>query len=189
MSRPGWMIDELAYAGEEHLDVDYVAGYDRKSQTDHSGDLEMLFARGLGPESIVVDLGAGITEHDRIDGLEMGGIRRELEIDGLAFFELDRASDLILQLGPAGITEVIYSLREVLADWTSQRNEAILVNDTRLAMLWDDCPRSAAVELARSEDYDHVVVNETGQVDRTAATIDAILEAERSAHPRRRVRL
>jgi GGDEF domain-containing protein len=68
----------------------------------------------------------------------------------LAFFELDRASDLILQLGPAGITEVIYSLREVLADWTSQRNEAILVNDSRLAMLWDDCPRSAAVELARN---------------------------------------
>jgi guanylate kinase len=49
--------------------------------------------------------------------------------------------------------------------------------------------RNAAVELARSEDYDHVVVNETGEVDRTAAAIDAILEAERIRHPRRRVRL
>ena len=49
--------------------------------------------------------------------------------------------------------------------------------------------RNAAIELARSEDYDHVVVNETGQVDRTAAAIDAILEAERARHPRRRIRL
>ena len=49
--------------------------------------------------------------------------------------------------------------------------------------------RNATVELARSEDYDHVVVNETGEVDRTAAAIDAILEAERARHPRRRVRL
>lgn len=49
--------------------------------------------------------------------------------------------------------------------------------------------RNAAVELARSQDYDHVVVNETGEVDRTAAAIDAILDAERARHPRRRVRL
>lgn len=59
MSKPGWMIDELANAGEEHLDLDFVAGYDRKQQADHSGDLEILFARGLGPGSVVVDLGAG----------------------------------------------------------------------------------------------------------------------------------
>jgi guanylate kinase len=49
--------------------------------------------------------------------------------------------------------------------------------------------RNAAVELARSEDYDHVVVNETGEVDRTAAAIDAILDEERARHPMRRVRL
>jgi guanylate kinase len=49
--------------------------------------------------------------------------------------------------------------------------------------------RNAAVELARSDDYDHVVVNETGEVDRTAAAIDAILDQERARHPGRRVRL
>ena len=59
MSKPNWMIDELAHVGDEHLDVDYVAGYDRKSQTDHSGDLEMLRERGLNAGSVVVDLGAG----------------------------------------------------------------------------------------------------------------------------------
>jgi guanylate kinase len=49
--------------------------------------------------------------------------------------------------------------------------------------------RNAAIELARQEDYDQVVVNETGQVDRTAERIDAIVAAERAGHPRRRIRL
>jgi guanylate kinase len=49
--------------------------------------------------------------------------------------------------------------------------------------------RNAAIELARQEDYDQVVVNETGQVDRTAERIDAIVVAERARHPRRRIRL
>jgi len=59
MNRPAWMIDELAHAGEEHLDPEYVAAYDAKSQTDHSQDLNILHDLGLGSESTVVDLGAG----------------------------------------------------------------------------------------------------------------------------------
>ena len=47
--------------------------------------------------------------------------------------------------------------------------------------------RNAAIELARQEDYDQVVVNETGQVARTAATIDRIIAAERASHPDRRL--
>jgi guanylate kinase len=47
--------------------------------------------------------------------------------------------------------------------------------------------RNAAVELARQGDYDHVVVNETGQVERTAERIDEILAAEKARHPDRRV--
>ena len=49
--------------------------------------------------------------------------------------------------------------------------------------------RDAAVELARQDDYDHVVVNETGQVERTADRIEAIIAAERAAHAGRRVRV
>lgn len=49
--------------------------------------------------------------------------------------------------------------------------------------------RNAALELARQDDYDHVVTNETGQVGQTAATIDAILAEEHRRHPRRRVRV
>ena len=49
--------------------------------------------------------------------------------------------------------------------------------------------RDAAVELARQDDYDHVVVNETGLVGRTADRIDAIIAEERAAHAGRRVRV
>ncbi len=49
--------------------------------------------------------------------------------------------------------------------------------------------RNAAIELARQDDYDHVVVNETGQVERTAETIDRIIEETHQLHPSRRVRV
>jgi guanylate kinase len=49
--------------------------------------------------------------------------------------------------------------------------------------------RNAALELARQGDYDHVVVNETGQVGRTAAEIDEHISEEHRRHPDRRVRV
>jgi SAM-dependent methyltransferase len=59
-----WMIDELAYAGPEHLDPAYVAGYDRKAgyergMPDVEEDLAALAAQGLDHTATVVDLGAG----------------------------------------------------------------------------------------------------------------------------------
>ena len=47
--------------------------------------------------------------------------------------------------------------------------------------------RDAAQELARQGDYDHVVVNETGQIDGTAERIDAIIDAEHGRFPDRRI--
>ncbi len=49
--------------------------------------------------------------------------------------------------------------------------------------------RNAALELARQDDYDHVVVNDDGQVDRTAERIDEIIAAEAARYPDRRVRV
>lgn len=49
--------------------------------------------------------------------------------------------------------------------------------------------RNAALELARQEDYDHVVLNETGEVERTAAHVDEIIRADKAAHPDRRTRV
>jgi guanylate kinase len=49
--------------------------------------------------------------------------------------------------------------------------------------------RNAALELARQGDYDHVVTNETGQVEQTARAIDAIIAEEHRRHAQRRVRV
>ncbi len=49
--------------------------------------------------------------------------------------------------------------------------------------------RDAAIELARQNDYDHVVPNETGQVELTAERIDAFIADEHRRHPDRRVRV
>ena len=59
MTRP-WMIDELAYAGFEHLDPAFVAGFDRKQgYPDPAEDLASLREHGIDRGSTVVDLGAG----------------------------------------------------------------------------------------------------------------------------------
>jgi len=59
VTRP-WILDELAHAGPEHLDPDFVAGYDRKQgYPDPAPDLAALDASGLSPASTIVDLGAG----------------------------------------------------------------------------------------------------------------------------------
>jgi len=49
--------------------------------------------------------------------------------------------------------------------------------------------RNAAIELARQDDYDYVVRNETDEVKRTAERIDEIIAEEHRRHPERIVRL
>jgi ubiquinone/menaquinone biosynthesis C-methylase UbiE len=57
---PGTLgFDESGHAGPEHLDADYVAGYDRKAATDPSEDVQAMRDAGIGEHSVVVDLGAG----------------------------------------------------------------------------------------------------------------------------------
>lgn len=56
---PTWFPDELAHAGPEHLDPDYVEAYDAKAGTDPAEDVALLRALGLSTASTVVDMGAG----------------------------------------------------------------------------------------------------------------------------------
>ena len=51
--------DELARSGDEHLDPEYVLGYDRKAGTDLTGEVALLRDLGLNETHILVDLGAG----------------------------------------------------------------------------------------------------------------------------------
>ena len=56
---PGWMLDEVANAGRENLDVAHVERYDRKMDARASEEVELLRAYGLDESSVVVDLGCG----------------------------------------------------------------------------------------------------------------------------------
>jgi SAM-dependent methyltransferase len=62
MERPSWFLDEVAYAGDEHLDAQYVQGYDRKAGFDPEPDLAIMRSLGLGQTSTLVDFGAGTGE-------------------------------------------------------------------------------------------------------------------------------
>ena len=59
MERPRWLPDELARAGEEHLDPAYVATYDRKARFDPTEEVDLLRSLGLDAEKTLVDLGSG----------------------------------------------------------------------------------------------------------------------------------
>ena len=54
-----WQIDELAHAGDEHLDAAFVAAYDAKQQTDPAEDVQTLVNLGADGATTVVDLGCG----------------------------------------------------------------------------------------------------------------------------------
>jgi len=49
--------------------------------------------------------------------------------------------------------------------------------------------RNAMHELAQRDDYDHVVENRTGEIDRTAGAIVRIIDDEQRAHADRRLRV
>lgn len=55
----GWLFDEIAHAGGEHLRAEYVAAYDAKSGTTWTEAVETLLGLGVDQTSTVVDLGAG----------------------------------------------------------------------------------------------------------------------------------
>jgi ubiquinone/menaquinone biosynthesis C-methylase UbiE len=60
MDTSDWFFDELAHAGDEHLDAHYAAGYDRKAGLDVAAEITLLRDLGLDDQSTLVDLGAGI---------------------------------------------------------------------------------------------------------------------------------
>ena len=55
----GWQIDEVAVAGRENLDPAHVARYDAKEDAAAAAEVSLLGGLGLGPDSVVVDIGAG----------------------------------------------------------------------------------------------------------------------------------
>ena len=59
MKAPSWFPDELAHAGDEHLDPEYALSYDRKAGADPTEDVALLRDLGLNETHTLIDLGTG----------------------------------------------------------------------------------------------------------------------------------
>jgi guanylate kinase len=102
--------------------------------------------------------------------------------------------DVILKIDVQGAQVVKEQVSEALLIFVvppsmEELFERLRTRATETAEQLETRQRAAAVELARQNDYDHVVTNETGQVERTAARIDEIIADEHRQHPNRRVRV
>jgi guanylate kinase len=98
----------------------------------------------------------------------------KIDVQGAAVVKQTVSNALLVFLVPP-------SLEDLFSRLQSRATESADELDVR--------QRNAALELARQKDYDHVVLNETGEVQRTAARVDAIIQAEKAAHPDRRTRV
>jgi guanylate kinase len=98
----------------------------------------------------------------------------KIDVQGAAVVKQKVPEALLIFLVPPSLEDLFQRLR-------SRATESADELDIR--------QRNAAIELARQDDYDHVVLNETGEIDRTAARIDAIIGSEKLIHADRRTRV
>ena len=130
----------------------------------------------------------GFLEANDVHGHWYGTPRRQVR-DALR-----AGRDVILKIDVQGAAEVKQKVPEALLVFLVPPSLEDLfgrlqARATESADELDIRQRNAALELARQADYDYVVVNETGQVERTAARVDEIIVAEKARHPDRRTRV
>jgi guanylate kinase len=98
----------------------------------------------------------------------------KIDVQGAQVIKENVSDALLIFLVPPSLEDLFHRLR---------------TRATETADELDVRQRNAAIELARQEDYDYVVVNETDQVDAVAARIDEIIAAEHERHSDRRIRI
>src|SRR5262245_686947 len=114
-----WMIDELSYAGPEHLDAQFVSGYDRKQgRPDPAKDIAVFEAHGLGPGSTVVDLAAGTGQFSRAAAAHFGRVVA-VDISPVMLEQLRETSPATVEAVRAGFLSYEH---EGLADGVFTRN-------------------------------------------------------------------
>jgi len=71
-----WLLDESAHAGPEHFDSRFVSGYDRKQgYPDPTEDIDLFARYGLGPTSVILDLGAATGQFSLAAARQFGTVR------------------------------------------------------------------------------------------------------------------
>jgi guanylate kinase len=122
--------------------------------------------------------------HGHWYGTPRDEVRRALQLGQDVILKIDvQGAAVVKQKVPEAL--LVFLVPPTLEDLFSRLQSRA----TETADELDVRQRNAALELARQKDYDYVVPNETGQVERTAARIDAIIRAENAARPDRRTRV
>jgi len=130
----------------------------------------------------------GLLEANEVHGNWYGTPRAEVER------ALSAGHDVILKIDVQGAQEVKERVADALLVFVVPPSlealfQRLRSRATESADELEVRQRNAAIEIARQDDYDHVVVNETGQVERTADRIHEIIAEEHRRHPTRRVRV
>lgn len=122
--------------------------------------------------------------HDHWYGTPRNEVREALVTGQDVFLKIDvQGAAQVKQAVPDALLVFLVppSQEDLFSRLRNRATESVDELDTR--------QRNAVIELARAEDYDYVVVNETDQVDLTAQRVDDIVRAEKAAHPDRRTRI
>jgi guanylate kinase len=130
----------------------------------------------------------GFLEANEVHGNYYGSPREQVREALLA------GKDVILKIDVQGAQVVKEQVSEAVLIFIIPPSfetllERLRARATETADEFEVRQRDAAIELARQDDYDHIVVNETGQVGTTADRIEAIIASERAEHAGRRVRV
>jgi guanylate kinase len=130
----------------------------------------------------------GLLEAAEVHGNWYGTPRGEVQ-DALG-----RGDDVILKIDVQGAAAVKAKVPEALLVFIVPPSLEDLFGRlqsraTETADEVDIRQRDAVLELAQADNFDYVVTNETGEVERTAARVEAIIRAEKAANPERRIRV
>jgi guanylate kinase len=139
-------------------------------------------------EFLRIHANRGFLEANEVHGNWYGSPREEVRRALIA------GSDVILKIDVQGAQVVKEQVTEaflifVVPPSMEELFERLRARATETAEQLEVRQRDAAIELARQKDYDRFVVNETGQVERTAELIDQIIAEEHVRHPDHRVRI
>jgi guanylate kinase len=170
-----------------HADHHYVVTCTTRAR--RPGEVDGLSYHFLEPERFLGlrDAG-GLLEANEVHGNWYGTPRQQV-VDALvagrhAILKIDvQGADVVRSRVPDALLIFVAppSIEALLERLTSRATETA----EELALR----QRNTAAEMARQKDYDYVVVNETGQVRRTAERIAEIIALEGARHAERRVRI
>ena len=174
---------ETGHSGDRHYVITVTTREPREGEVD-GVDYHFVSRE----EFLRIRAARGFLEANEVHGNWYGSPRRQVR-DALA-----SGSDAVLKIDVQGAQVVKEQVTEALLIFVIPPSLETLFARlrTRASETADQLElrqRNAAIELARQDDYDHVVVNETGQVEKTAERIEEIIADEHRRYPGRRVRI